>query len=264
MSGPTWRPLWLGPPARRLYAAVHPGTPDARVGVLMAPPLLHEQPRSRRVLVDVANRLAAVGVPCLRFDYFGTGDSGGAGEQHDLAEMQRDLDIALDALHAETGVVRVAMLAWRASALPAWSWAQARTDLSALALWEPIGDGAAWLAELEAADRAERLSRYDALRDDVGDTNLMGFPTSPRWRSDIAQVRLADIAPPRSAQVWWLRREGDGAATAPGPLARRTIELPSDAPRFDGGVGVESVAFLSRRLQAVVDELGRAFAALET
>lgn len=254
-AAPAWRPLWIGPAQRQLYAAVHAAAlPAARVGVLMAPPLLHEMPRSRRVLVDVANRLAALGIACLRFDYFGTGDSSATGEQHDFAEMRRDLDAALEALRAQTGVARVAVLAWRASALVASDWAGSRTDLAALALWEPVVDGATWLAALDAADRAERLARYDELHDDVGDTHLMGFPVSPRWRNGIASAKLGGV--PESAELWWLRREPE-VASAP---AQRVFELPPDAPRFDGGVGVESVAFLSRRLQALVDEFGRALA----
>ena len=80
MSVDAWQPLWIGDAPRQLYAALHAAA-AARVGVLMAPPLLHEQPRSRRVLVEVASRLAALGLACLRFDYFGTGDSAGDGEQ---------------------------------------------------------------------------------------------------------------------------------------------------------------------------------------
>lgn len=256
MSSPSpWRPLWIGPQQRQLYAALHaPAESSPRIGLLLAPPLLHELPRSRRVLLDVANRLAALGIACLRFDYYGTGDSDGDGERHDLAEMRRDLEFALVALRGETGASRTAVLAWRGSALPVWDWASARTDLAALALWEPVVDGAAWLAGLEAADRAERLSRYGSLHDDVGDTNLMGFPVSARWRNGIAGAKLNGR--PSSVPLWlWQRTQDVGAGS---PAAQRVFELPAEAPRFDGGVGVESVAFLSRALQARVDEFGRA------
>jgi len=255
MSAGPWQPLWIGDASRPLYAALHPA-PGARVGVAMAPPLLHEQPRSRRVLVEIAGRLAASGLACLRFDYFGTGDSAGAGEQHDFAAMQADLDAAVAALRDRAGVRRVAVLAWRAAALPAWRWAGGRDDLAALALWEPVADGAAWLAALQAADRAEREGRYGRAGRDVEDAHLMGFPVSRRWRDDVAAARLD--APPR-AETWTIAR----AAAPAEPAAQRRFELPADAPRFDDGVGIENAMFLSRKLLGVIDELGRAFAALD-
>lgn len=255
MSVGNWQPLWIGDASRPLYAALHPA-PDARVGVVMAPPLLHEQPRSRRVLVEIASRLAETGLACLRFDYFGTGDSSGGGEQHDFAAMHSDLDAAVQALR-DSGVRRVGVLAWRGSALPAWRWAGQRDDLAALAVWEPVVDGAAWLAQLEATDRAEREARYGHADRNEDDLHLMGFPTSRRWREDVAAARL-DTSP--RAPVWTLTRAASGAAIT---AAAQRFELPADAPRFDDGVGIENAMFLSRKLYGVVDELGRAFAALD-
>lgn len=257
MSVGVWQPLWIGDASRQLYAALHPA-PGARVGVVMAPPLLHEQPRSRRVLVEVASRLAECGVPCLRLDYFGTGDSAGAGEDHDFAAVHADFDIAIRALRDATGVTHVVLLAWRGAVLPACTWSGAFTSLAALAAWEPVVDGAAWLAQLEATDRTERESRYGEVPHDPADTHLMGFPTSPRWRADLAAARAALAAP---ATLWTIMRAGtDGVM----PEARRRFELPPDAPRFDDGVGIENAMFLSRKLYALVDELGRACMALGT
>ncbi|MFI4969156.1 MAG: hypothetical protein ACHP7D_03045 [Lysobacterales bacterium] len=258
MSVGAWQPRWIGAASRPLYAAAHPA-PDARVGVVMAPPLLHEQPRSRRVLVEIASRFAEAGLPCLRFDWFGTGDSAGAGEQHDFAAMHADLDAAVQALRAETGVARAAVLAFRGAALPASTWVGTGREIAALALWEPVVDGAAWLAQLEAADRSERLERYGVVADDLHDTNLMGFPTSPRWRSDVATARLGGAAPGR-APVWIVARTDALHSEMMVAAPQRSFELPPDAPRFDDGVGIENAMFLSRKLFGVIDELGRALA----
>ena len=259
MSVGVWQPLWIGDASRSLYAALHCAVLDpaanARVGVLMAPPLLHEQPRSRRVLVEIASRLAELGLPCLRFDYFGTGDSAGTGEQHDFASIHADLDAATQALRETTGVRRVALLAWRGAALPAWSWVGGN-DVAAIALWEPVVDGAAWLTQLEAGDRAERESRYGASASCPEDGFLMGFPTSPRWRADVAASRLST---PTALSTWTIARDDGVAHALP---AQRRFELPPDAPRFDDGIGIENAMFLSRKLFGVVDALGGAFAGL--
>lgn len=256
MSVGAWQPLWLGETPRVLYAALHP-VPNARIGVIMAAPLLHEQPRSRRVLVEVASRFAELGLPCLRFDYFGTGDSGGAGEQHDFSAVHADLDAAAGALREQAGVARVAVLAWRAAALPVSSWVAAHGGVAAFVLWEPVVDGAAWLAQLEANDRIERLNRYGVAQDDPQDTHLMGFPTSPKWRADIASARLSRQSAIHGA-VWTIARDDAGATVG----AQRDFTLPLDAPRLDDGTGIETNVFLSRKLFGVVDELGLALAAL--
>ena len=245
MSVGPWQPLWIGSAPHRLYGALH-GASGASTAVLMAPPLLHEQPRSRRVLVEVASRIAEGGLPCLRFDYLGTGDSDGAGNQHDFAQVAHDLDAACSALAEATSAKRIVVLAWRAAALPACAWARDGGRVAAVAAWEPIVDGNAWLAALESTDRAERRQRYgdSAL---VDDGYLVGFEVSPRWRIDVAGARL-ERQP--AVPLWSFER--NGAMT--GTRSDQRFTLPADAPRFDDGVGIENAMFLSRSLFAVVDD----------
>ncbi len=249
MSPGALEPFWMGPPTRRCYAVLHGA--GGSTGVLMASPLLHEQPSSRRALVDVAARLAALGLPTLHFDWYGTGDSAGAGECHDVAAMHEDLDAAMSALR-ERGVARVVLLAWGAASLVVSSW-PGRAALPAWAAWEPVTDGAAWLAALLAADGAERQLRYGGQQPAEGDMNLMGVPVSAAWRAGIGASRLAMAPPPAP---WIVARPGEVPEGAP-----RHFALPADAPRLDRGVGVETTLFLPRTVFAVVDELGRAFAA---
>src|SRR3546814_2862474 len=75
MSIGHWEPFWIGEPERQRYAALHrASSPDARVGVVMVPPLFYEQPRGRRFTTEAASALAGLGMPTLRFDFFGEGD----------------------------------------------------------------------------------------------------------------------------------------------------------------------------------------------
>ena len=67
MSMGDWQPLWLGAPSRQLYAAFHPTPSVASTAIVLLPPLLHELPRSRRLLTEVASELATMGLPVLRF-----------------------------------------------------------------------------------------------------------------------------------------------------------------------------------------------------
>lgn len=257
-----WEPLWLGPPGRRLYATLHHAPGRAEVGVVLAPPLLSEQPRSRRLLFEIAGVLAAQGLPCLRFDYYGTGDSEGEGEAHDLASMHADLDAAVGGLCDHADPARVVVMAWRGAALAAGSWAL-QNAVDALILCDPVADGAAWLAEVEAADRAERVSRerypYGAGKGEVADGQLMGFSASAEWRRGIGALRLPEIASAARAAIWAVLRDG----VARPEWATRTFTLPPGTPRFDGQTRMDATLFLSPQLRALVGELGRELTSLE-
>lgn len=257
-----WEPFWLGPSGRRLYAALHHAPARARVGVVLAPPLLAEQPRSRRLMFEVGGVLAARGLPCLRFDYYGTGDSEGDGEAHDLEAMHADFDFAVARMREQAGLERVVLMAWRGAALVACSWAL-HNAIDALILCDPVTDGSAWLIELQAADRRERLSpeRYPhgAEAGEPGDNQLMGFPASEAWRRGISALRLPDMARQACPTTWAVLRN---AGPAP-EWASRTFALPPGTPRFDGQTRMDAALFLSPQLRSLVGELGKELASLE-
>ena len=257
-----WDPLHVGP-GQRLYAGLHRApVAGATMGVLLVPPLFHEQPRSRRLLAEVATGLAAAGLPSLRFDYFGTGDSAGAGESVDFDSMCADIQFAGNALRAETGVREIAVLAWRGAALPVADWLRGGGQAAMLVLWEPILDGAGWLTELEAQDAAERCSplRYRAPQGMTvpgDDDRLMGLPVSQRLRGDLCAARFGNGGWLPAGRTWAVLRAG--THTDPLVVDRRFV-LADGLPTFGGSVAMDQALFVSPRLQPLVDELGRALA----
>lgn len=264
MAIAAWEPLWLDESSRCLYAAMHPAAPGAfpgsLPGVLIVPPLLHEQPRSRRFVTEVASGLAAMGMPCLRFDFFGTGDSDGTGDQLDFASMHHDLDLAIAALRARTGVDAVVVLGWRAAALPVYGWLSARRTADLLVLWEPLADGELWLAEIEREDAIQRRQRPRprpgvARLTDMDDGQLMGFAASAQLRRDLARTRL--VADPHAPAVpTWAVLQPEAPRLS--IEVARTFCLPPAIPTFTGGTDMEATFFLSPLLERVVNDLGRA------
>ena len=259
MSIGAWEPLWLGPASRRLYAALHPAG-GAALGVVLVPPLLHELPRSRRFLAEIATELAAMGLPCLRFDFHGSGDSAGEGDELDFASMRRDLDIAVAALRDRTGIRRLALLAWRGSALALHDWAAQGGRADVVVLWEPIVDGDAWLQALIAGDAAERGLRPPpragvARLTDPADGQLMGFPVSARMRADLAHARLHGNAPGERTPQWAIVRAD--AAALPFETAR-LLRLPANAPGFGEAAAMDATFFLTPPVREVVGQLGQA------
>jgi hypothetical protein len=258
MSIGDWDPLWLDPDQRRLYAALHGVSGAAQTGVVLVPPLLHELPRSRRFIAEVASELAATGLPCLRFDFRGTGDSHGDGGELDFASMQRDLDLAVAALREATGISRVVLLAWRGSALMLQEWLERGGVANLVVLWEPIIDGESWLRELVDGDAHERGQRPPPRKGvprstDPADGQLMGFPASARLRGDLARARMDAGRHRHDAPVWLVVRSDP--ADLPLDITR-VLPLPESAPTFDLGAAMDATFFLTPQVRDLVVELG--------
>ncbi len=262
MTVGAFEPLWIDARQRRLYAALHrPAQPTSRLAVLLVPPLLHELPRARRLLTEIASSFAAQGIPCLRFDFFGSGDSEGDGEQLDFESMRRDLDAAAHALRAWTGAARLGVLALRAGALPVSSWLEGGGDATRLVLWEPVLEGPAWLRELEHLDAAERASdkRYPLRRGAAvvpEDDQLMGYPASRQLRGDLADAEVACAGAPMRVPVWVA---SNGAME--GLAVERWFPLPEDTPSIGGAARMDVSVFMTAGLQRVVDALAEAWLA---
>lgn len=256
-----WEPRWLEDGTRQLYAALHrsQGEP-ARAGVLIVPPLLHELQRSRRLCTQIAARLAALGLPCLRFDFHGTGDSGGRGAESDFAVMRADLELAARSLRRDGGADGLVVLALRGGALPVASWLAGGGHADAVVLWEPIVDGAAWLDELQHEDAAELRSadRYPLRRGvpvERDESQLMGFDVSPRFRRDLAAAQVAADTWPAHPALWGVLR---AQVSLPALPMQRVFRLPADAPEFGGSTRMDDALFVSPGLRPVVDALGQA------
>lgn len=197
-----------------MFAVHHPARGTVRGAVLACPPLLHEYMRSHRFFSLLCERFAEAGLSCLRFDYYGTGDSGG--EDADFSPDMAIGDIAAAAaeLRKRAGDVPLALLAARASALFAVEAAPA-IDADALWLWLPVADGKAYVEALDAC-YAHELASPDRYPTRAGPAphradDLMGFRLSPAFRSQLSARRLpatAGALPPTALVC----AEGDSVA----------------------------------------------------
>ncbi|MFS8137046.1 MAG: amino acid adenylation domain-containing protein [Thermomonas sp.] len=259
-----WEPMWLDSDRGALYAALHPAMHVGKVGILVAPPLFHELPRSRRLMTEVCVKLAAHGLPCLRFDYFGTGDSAGSGEVAEFSGMRGDLRCAEEALRRLANVERIVVLTFHGGALPVTSWLERGARVERAVFWEPIGDGAAWLGQLESEQQRELCSceRYPLrggapVMDDPD--RLMGYAASAQLRRDIASSRLQAGQTPALRNAWFIARGHEQC-----PWQARRFELPADMPGFGGSARMDSALFVSPAVQPVIDDLARALIGNDT
>ena len=153
------RPLYIGDGADAAFGWLHSDeAAQARdcVAVLCAP-VGHEYTRAHRTLRHLADRLAHRGVPALRFDYHGIGDSPGTDLDPDrVGRWLADVRAAIDQARALTGRKRVCLIGIRLGAtLAAMATWDAPADL--LVMWNPVVKGKAYVRELQAiAMTAER------------------------------------------------------------------------------------------------------------
>ncbi|MET0208610.1 MAG: alpha/beta hydrolase [Variovorax sp.] len=189
-------PMLFGPPSRQLFGLFHAPEKPGTTAVLICPPFGQEEIRAHRLMRVLADRLARSGVGVLRFDYYGTGDSPGDEAEGDLEGWRRDACIAHDELRRLCAAPHVVWLGARLGASIAVMGARSgRVDPSRLLLWDPVVDGAAYLAHL-AEQHVDALERSFVI-------------PNPSWRKSLTREPEAftgellghEISPALNAQI---------------------------------------------------------------
>jgi alpha-beta hydrolase superfamily lysophospholipase len=148
-------PVHFGSPAEPLYGVHHrPETPVAgSVGVVLCQPVFHEATNCHRAFRSLADRFARAGVHALRFDYRGTGDSAGDGQDCSVECWVGDILEAREELLAARGLRSVGLVGLRLGASLAALAAARCPGLPFLTLWEPIAAGGSFLQDLRRVQR---------------------------------------------------------------------------------------------------------------
>jgi dienelactone hydrolase len=146
-------PFYFGPANRQMFAIYHAPREagPARAALLMCSPFGHEAIRVHRLYRVLAERMARQGIAVLRFDYYGTGESGGEDGDGEMKGWRLDLVRAHDELVRRSGATTVGWLAARLGAAIALQSARYAQGLQRIALWDPILDGPAYIEEMRAA-----------------------------------------------------------------------------------------------------------------
>lgn len=134
-------PLFFGKSERRLfgiYDAPATSSGPARAAVLCCP-AGDEQVHAYRTLRQLALRISLGGRHVLRFDYYGTGDSGGPTVENDIAGWCDDIETAIAEIKDMAGAPKVSLVGLRLGAnLAAQVAARSPESVDSLVLWEPI------------------------------------------------------------------------------------------------------------------------------
>jgi len=145
------RSLYFGPAGRESLAWLHASDKPARRGVIICSSFGREDLCIHRSLKHIAQHAAEQGLPALRFDYAGSGDSAGGDFDSDcVARWLASVNDAIDTLRLETGVSEVCLVGVRlGSLLAAWV-ARERSDVAGLVAIAPVTAGRLFVREMKA------------------------------------------------------------------------------------------------------------------
>ncbi len=154
---------------------------------MICPPVGSEYTRSHRSLRHLADRLARAGVPALRFDYHGIGDSPGIDLDPDrLGAWKANIRTAIAQARALSGRERVCVVGVRLGATLA-ALATAAEPVDRLVLWNPCIAGKAYGREMRALAMAAERQTCGV----EGALESAGFVTSAETLAAIARIDLA-------------------------------------------------------------------------
>jgi alpha-beta hydrolase superfamily lysophospholipase len=182
-------PIIFGLSDRPLVGFYHApnGASTHTVAVVLCNPIGYEAMSAHRAYRHLAERLAAQGVPALRFDYDGTGDSSGRSDDPGrLRAWLASIAAALSEVRAR-GAHQVALFGVRFGGTLAALAAAEDGNVDDLVVWAPVPSGRIHVRELQAfrmikertgsalrrADGAEEVAGHVFARETLGDMSAV-------------------------------------------------------------------------------------------
>lgn len=202
-------PVHFGTGERRLFGLYTPARAAGSGGhaVVLCHPWGQEYLRAHRSVRQLATMLSSAGFHVFQFDYYGTGDSSGEGEEGDIAGWNADIGSAIEELKDTTGVSRVVLAGLRlGGALAACVAVQQPKLVEGLVLWDPVLSGPEYLRELRRDASPPSSQEGVGSRGERTDEawEVRGFPVTQRLVNDLQTLdvtRLAGVLPKRTLLV---------------------------------------------------------------
>jgi len=262
-------PFYFGDSARPLYGVYNPPRSSALsdAGVLLCYPLAQEYMRSHWVFRQLASQLAKTGVHCMRFDYYGSGDSAGDCVDGGMAQWHSDIDTALIELKDMAGVNKVSLVGLRFGASIAATAPVQAHKVRNLVLWNPVVSGASYLENLRKLDHAKSKThkhyRNAWSQNAKGKpTELYGFSFSDRMLEDIQALDLLNQKEFSAAEIFlFVSEERQEYAELKEHLQSlgllRGYQVLPDGGDWEDMVAADKALINSNIVRAIADELGR-------
>jgi len=157
LVGTYLEPLYIASAGRKLFGWLHTSSENrsSDLGLVICKPFGFEAMSGHLSVRSFADTAASLGIPTLRFDYAGTGDSEDCDPSIDqIHAWVADILAAVAELKQRTNVQRVCLLGFRLGALLASLAAERSGAIDALITIAPVLSGARYLRELRTFERA--------------------------------------------------------------------------------------------------------------
>ena len=205
---PLPQPIVFGPAERPLAGFVHvPREGQRATGIVLCNPIGYEAMCTHRTYGALAQRLAARGFACIRFDYDGTGNSAGRfGDPARVRAWQEGIDAAIDALRSTTGVQRVGLFGVRFGATLAAVVSREREDVESFVGWAPAVSGRAYVREMRAF-RMIQAAKLPTSTSTSGVEEVAGYPFDAETLASMSAFDLTSDPRPVAGRVLLLTRD---------------------------------------------------------
>lgn len=238
-------PFFFTSHGQRLFGLLHApadANPDGQ-GWVFCHPFAEEKLWSHRVFISMARDLVGQGMPVLRFDYRGYGDSEGRFERFTPADHVGDIQAAVAELRRrQPAVSRVNLLGLRYGATLAVLAAAGNPAIGRLVLWDPVVDMGQYLQDQLRSNLTTQMVLHGKVvtnRDELvarirtGEfVNIDGYDLGNPFFDQACAIHLAEAA-----------------SGVQGPVQIIEIARASQAPRAD--LQALAAAFPDAELQRV-------------
>lgn len=188
-------PIFFGDADRPLFGWLHRPAAQAvqPVGLVLCSPLGREAISSHRTYRHLAQMAAARGLPTLRFDYDGTGDSAGTDTDAERLEAWiNSIVLAVQTLQSTCSVDHVCLFGVRLGATLAMLATARLPQVPALVAVDPVVNGKRYLRELRAL-AATGFAAAGSTDKERGLEEAAGFATTEATRTSMSGVDLGQI-----------------------------------------------------------------------
>jgi len=187
--------FYLDDGGRPLFCWRHhqPQSQRATHGVVICPPLGFEQLHAHRGLRHLADRIAQLGTPVLRFDWDGTADSPGTDLDSDrLAAWCDNVRRTVRWMKEHLDCQHVSVIGLRMGATLAALSLQ-DDEIENLILWAPVTTGRGFVREQNVIDMMSETQSRDT--NTPGLIDAAGFRFTPQTAADISKCSLLQAKP---------------------------------------------------------------------
>lgn len=186
-------PFYFGTTNKQLFGCYHEpkSGPSRDCGVVFCYPMGHEYIQFHRVYRQLAIQLSNVGIPVLRFDYYGCGDSGGNCEQGQISQWLSDVSTAIDEMRRRYCVERICLVGLRLGGTLSVMVGAGREDIDGMILWDPVVEGERDIRELESSHLDMLRYAHVKTNQHISDNKhleILGFPMTDSMIADIKNI----------------------------------------------------------------------------